>query len=80
MSKNIETVDNGKDEAVSNSKWRGIVLNRIQKLSDETRSPIFTLTDFNRRFLEELKKEFPDSNSSDSSIRQKLQELGRVIN
>jgi len=75
MSKNIETVDNGKDEAVSNSKWRGIVLNRIQKLSDETRSPIFTLTDFNRRFLEELKKEFPDSNSSDSSIRQKLQEL-----
>lgn len=72
---NTETVNNGKDEAVNNSKWRGIVLNKIQKLYDETQSPIFTLKDFNHRFLEELEKELITTESHKSSIRKSLQEL-----
>ncbi len=55
--------------------WRNNIYSKIQLLCSEKKSLIFTRQEFGDRFLDDLKKEYPQNNTVDSSINRTLQEL-----
>lgn len=64
----------GRDERARGG-WGAEVLERVEKMRQETYSSVFTLQDFYRRFESELAQHHPENRNVQAKIRQQLQVL-----